>query len=198
MPGLARAAITSDAAAYAERRPTGRDRMIPLRARRRLRLGDQLVVEFENAETLVYQVQEMVYAERMTDEAEIGAEIDAYSRLLPGSHALTATLFVELEELATVRGDLQRLAGLQHSLSIDVGGRTVAGTEIPGPDEEGPSQATYSVHFLRFAFDDETRDAFRDPDVPASLVVEHPAYADDVPIDGQARRELLADLTLEK
>jgi hypothetical protein len=193
---LTRTAIITDPAAYEQRRPADRDRMIPLRARRRLRLGDQLVVEFENAETLTYQVQEMVYAERMTDESDVGAEIEAYSRLLPDAHTLSATLFVELEELATVRSDLDRLSGLQHALAIDVGGRRVAGTELPGPDEEGLSEATYSVHFLRFAFANEARDAFRDPDVPASLVVDHPAYADDVPISGETRLELLADLAL--
>jgi hypothetical protein len=196
MPSLSREDIVTDPAAYEQRRPGDRERMIDLRARRRLRLGDQLVVEFENAETLTYQVQEMVYAERMSDNAEVGAEIEAYSRLLPDAHSLGATLFVELEQLTTVRSDLQRLAGLQHALAIDVGGRRVPGAELPGPDEEGPSPATYSVHFLRFAFGDAARDAFRDPDIDAALVVDHPAYAEDVPIAGDTRRQLLADLAL--
>ena len=60
------------------------------------------------------------------------------------------------------------------------------------------SQArTASVHFLRFQFSDEQRDAFRDPDVPARLVVDHPAYADDIAIEGAVRLSLLADLSLE-
>jgi hypothetical protein len=67
---------------------------------------------------------------------------------------------------------------------------------VRSPDEEGPDDRTYSVHFLRFAFDDNARDAFRDPDVPAVLVVDHPEYVDEVPITGATRRSLLADLAL--
>ena len=198
---LSRDSLVLDPSAYAAQRSAARDRMIPLRRGRRLRLGDLLVVEFENAQTLTYQVQEMLFTEGITDDAEVAHELDAYSRLLPTPHELKATLFVELTDVATVREELARLAGLQHALRIEVGApgeqtRVAPATELPGPDEDGPAEATYSVHFLRFTFDDAARDAFRDPSVPASLVVDHPAYADDVPIDGEVRRALLADLAL--
>jgi len=83
--------------------------MIPVRAERRVRVGDLLVLEFENEETLRYQVQEMVYTERLTAPADVAHEVEAYSRLLPGSHVLTATVFIELQLLATVREELERL-----------------------------------------------------------------------------------------
>jgi hypothetical protein len=197
---LSRDDLVLDLSAYADQRAAARDRMIPLRRGRRLRLGDIVVVEFENQQTLTYQVQEMLFTEGITDEAEVAHELEAYSRLLPTSHELKATLFVELDDPATVRAELDRLKGLQHSLRIEVGDapnrHVVVGTELPGPDEDGPAESTYSVHFLRFVFDDAARDAFRDPAVPATLVVDHPAYADDVPIEGEARRALLADLAL--
>lgn len=197
MPTLSRDALVLDHRAYAAQRGEARDRMIPLRKLRRVRLGDQLVLEFENAETLQYQVQEMLFAEGVTDEAEVAHELEAYSRLLPSSHELCATLFVELDDVAAVREELERLRGVQHAISIDVGGARAPGIELPGPDEEGPSESTYSVHFLRFRFSDEQRDAFRDPQVPASLVVDHPEYADDTPLTGETRKSLLADLALD-
>jgi hypothetical protein len=193
---LSRDALVLDYQAYAAQRAAARDRMIPLRRGRRLRLGDMVMVEFENADTLTYQVQEMLFTEGITDDADVAHELEGYSRLLPTSHELKATFFVELDDAATVRDELTRLAGLQHALRIDVGGKVAPATELPGPDEDGPSEETYSVHFLRFSFDDDARDAFRDPRVPASLVVDHPEYADDVPIDGDIRRSLLADLAL--
>ena len=197
---LSRDALVLDPQAYAAQRAAARDRMIPLRRGRRLRLGDVVAVEFENAETLTYQVQEMLFTEGITDEAEVAHEIEAYSRLLPSSHELTATLFVELTDVATVREELARLGGLQHSLRIEVGGNVVPGVELPDPDQdpdpEARDQRTYSVHFLRFPFDDEARDAFRDPEVPAVLVVEHPEYVDEVPVAGATRLSLLADLAL--
>lgn len=197
MPALTREALVLDLQKYGQDRAATRDRMIPLRRGRRLRLGDQLVIEFENADTLTYQVQEMLFTEDITDDTEVAHELDAYSRLLPTSHELVATLFVELDDADTVRDELRRLTGLQHSLHIDVGGEQVPAAELPGLDEEDPSSQTYSVHFLRFHFTDPARDAFRDPSVPARLVVDHPHYADDVPIDGDVRRSLLADLAIE-
>ena len=47
MPKLSVDELVLDRQAYAERRPADCDRMIPLRRERRLRLGDQLVCEFE-------------------------------------------------------------------------------------------------------------------------------------------------------
>jgi hypothetical protein len=197
VPALRRDALVLDLQAYAAQRTEARDRMIPLRRGRRLRVGDLMVLEFENATTLTYQVQEMLFTEDITDEAEVAHELEAYSRLLPSSHELVATLFIELDDVTTVREELERLTGVQHAIRIEVGGQAAPAVELPGPDEEGPSEQTYSVHFLKFHFSDAARDAFRDPSVPASLVVDHPEYADDVPIEGETRKSLLADLALD-
>jgi hypothetical protein len=171
--------------------------MIPLRAQRRVRVGDIIAFEFENAETLRYQIQEMVYTERLTEPAEIAHEIDVYSRLMPSSHVLTATVFIELDVLENVREELDRLSGVQRSIAIEIGGLTVPAEEVRGPDEnpDTPSE-TVSVHMVRFSLSDQARDAFRDPQVPAELVVDHRAYSDSTPITGTTRRSLIADLTL--
>src|SRR3954471_15139592 len=147
--------LVLDPETYAERRAAERDRMIPLRRDRRLRLGDQLLCEFENAETLRYQVQEMIYAEGISDPGEAAAEVEAYARMLPTSHELCCTLFIELVNVRTVKADLARLTGIQHCLRIEVDGQSVQAQELPGIDENVLSETTASVHFLRFAFTDE-------------------------------------------
>jgi hypothetical protein len=141
----------------------------------------------------------MIYAEGITDRGEAAAEIGAYARMLPNSHELSCTLFIELDDVTTVKTELERLAGIQSTLHVDVGDERVQGHELPGLDDDAGSLAgrTASVHFLKFTFTDDQRDAFRDPEVPARLVVDHPAYADDVTIDGAVRRILLADLALD-
>src|SRR3954463_1021154 len=136
--------LVLDRTTYAEQRTASRDRMIPLRRERRLRIGDQLVCEFENAQTLRYQVQEMVYAEGISDPAEAAAEVEAYARMLPPSHELCCTLFIELDDVRTVRDELTRLNGVQHALRIDVAGDSVRGWELPGVAEHGPSTQTAS------------------------------------------------------
>jgi hypothetical protein len=191
--------VVTDHAAYAASRPELRRRMIPLRAGRRVHVGDMLVFEFENSATLQYQVQEMVYTERLTDPGDIGHELELYGRMLPTSHELCATMFIELDQGAAVRAELARLSGVQDAVTIEVGGHVVPSRELPGPDEDpdAPTQETVSVHVLRFQFDDEARDAFRDPDVPARLVVDHPEYSDDTAITGETRLSLLSDLALD-
>ncbi|EFC80771.1 DUF3501 family protein [Parafrankia sp. EUN1f] len=189
--------ITTDHGSYAASRSEARARMIPIRSERRVRVGDILLFEFENAQTLQYQVQEMVYTERLSAPGEVAHEIDVYSRLLPSSHVLTATMFIELNQLDAVRDELRRLDGVQRRISLEIGGVTVPAVEIPGIDEDPDSPSeTVSVHMFRFPLTDETRDAFRDPEVPAELVVDHPAYNDSTPITGATRRSLIADLAL--
>jgi hypothetical protein len=201
---LTAAQITTDFQRYAEQRTGERARVMPIRAQRRIRLGDQLAFEFENEDTLRYQVQEMVFVERITDPAEVGHEIELYGRMLPDSHALCATMFIELEQGSDVREELSRLRGVQNAIRL----------EFPGLDDGSPSQAnaaevrgldenldepseTVSVHVLRFELDERQRDAFRDPAAPVELAVDHPEYAESAPIDGQTRLSLLADLALE-
>jgi len=193
--------ITTDHTAYAARRQEVFSQLVPLRRDRRVRLGDLLALEFENVETLRIQVQEMVYVERLSEPEAVEHEIAAYSRLLPTSHSLVATLLVELDDPAAIRDTLADLEGVQRAISLRIGSgadaTTVAAVEIPGPDEDpdAPSE-TVSVHMLRFPLTEEQRDAFRDPAVPAEAVVEHAAYADATPITGATRIALLADLAL--
>jgi hypothetical protein len=195
--------ITTDHQSYEKRRAAERARVMPIRAERRIPVGDLLAFEFENEDTLRYQVQEMVFVERLTDPAEVAHEIELYGRMLPTSHELCATLFIELDQDADVRGELARLSGIQNAVALDIshpdgsGSSRVAAVELRGPDEDldRPSD-TVSVHVVRFTLNGDQRDAFRDPNVATELVVDHPEYSESTPIIGATRLSLLADLTL--
>jgi len=194
---LDHAALILDRQAYATIRPGLRAQLIPLRATRRVGVGDRIALEFEDSTTLQYQVQEMLIVEGVTDPVEVAHEIEAYERLLPTSHSLVCTFFVECDDIATAKAELLQLTGVQHSVALHVGDLVpVPGREIVGLDEDGPSVLTQAVHFLRFALDDATRDAFRDPSVPVRVVVDHPEYRAATSIDGATRLALIADLTL--
>jgi hypothetical protein len=182
-----------DLAAYGARRAEARAAAIALKKRRRISLGDVVTLVFENRETLRHQVQEMVFVEQTTDLAKVGEELDVYNPLMPTSHELSATLFLELPDMATLKAELPRLAGIEHCFSLTIGGETAKAA-----GEEGRSRDDYTstVHYLRFLLTDAQRDAFRDPAVPAELAVDHPNYSDAAPIPHDMRLSLLADLTL--
>ena len=65
---------------------------------RRVHVGPHLTFLFENHETILYQVQEMMRAERMVKEADIVHEIETYNELLGGPGEVGCTLLVELDD----------------------------------------------------------------------------------------------------
>jgi hypothetical protein len=183
-----------DLAAYGARRAESRAAAIALKKDRRIALGDVVTLLFENHDTLRHQVQEMVFVEQTTDLAKVGEELDVYNPLMPSSHELSATLFLELPDMASLKAELPRLAGIEHCFSLAIGD-----TVAKGVGEEGRSRDDYTatVHYLRFPLTDEQRDAFRDPSVPVTLAVDHPNYAGDATIPERMRLSLLADLALD-
>jgi hypothetical protein len=183
-----------DLAGYGARRADARAAAIALKKQRRLALGDVVTLVFENRKTLLHQVQEMIFVEQTTDLAKIGEELDVYNPLMPTSHELSATLFLELPDMATLKAELPRLAGIEHCFSL-----TIAGEPAKAVGEEGRSREDYTatVHYLKFPMTDEQRDAFRDPSVPVEVAVDHPNYADSTPIPADMRLSLLADLALD-
>ena len=183
-----------DLDAYGARRAEARAAAIALKKTRRISLGDVVTLVFENHDTLRHQVQEMLFVEQTTDLAKIGEELDVYNPLMPGSHALSATLFLELPDMATLKAELPRLVGIEDCFSLDVDGSVAKGV-----GEEGRSRDDYTatVHYLRFPLTDAQRDAFRDPSVPVALSVDHPNYSDSAPIPEAMRLSLLADLALD-
>ncbi|MGB8650312.1 MAG: DUF3501 family protein, partial [Mycobacteriales bacterium] len=85
------------------------------------------------------------------------------------------------------------LAGLHDSVRLEVGAHRCPATDVPPPDD-GPSDRTFSVHFLRFDMSPEAVEALKG-DAPARVVVDHPEYSVTAEVPGALRAELLADLT---
>lgn len=183
-----------DLTAYAARRAEARAAAIALKKQRRISLGDVVTLVFENHTTLRHQVQEMIFVEQTEDLAKIGEELDVYNPLMPTPNALSATLFLELPDMATLKAELPRLAGIEHCFSLDIDGSVAKAV-----GEEGRSRDDYTatVHYLRFPLTDEQRDAFRDPSVPVEVAVDHPNYSESAPIPEAMRLSLLADLALD-
>ena len=63
-------------ARYAEIRPAYRARVIAYKRSRRLAVGDRVSLVFEDRETLRFQVQEMLYVERIAEPERVQHELD--------------------------------------------------------------------------------------------------------------------------
>ena len=178
-----------------------RDRMlaeiIELKKRRRVPLGDNLTLLFENRETVLFQIHEMVRTERIVDAAKIQDEIDAYDALLPEASQFSATLFIEIPGIAVmspeqVRVAVNRFQGIEAGcLFLELGTHRVPARFEGGHTKE---EKLAGVQYLRFAITPEAQRALADPAEPVHLVVDHPRYKAKREIASEVREELLRDL----
>ncbi len=106
---------------YAELRTSYRTAVIDYKRSRRLAVGENITLLFEDYETLRFQVQEMVWVEGIALPEKIQHEIDTYNELMPADHELSATLFIEITEAAKIRAALDRLIGVDEHVSLIVG-----------------------------------------------------------------------------
>ncbi len=179
---------------YEKVREDRRQRVIALKAKRRVEVGPYLSFVFENRETLLFQIQEMCRAERIIDDAKVQEEIDVYGALLPRPGELSATLFIEIGDKDQIKPVLDRFMG------FDTGGHVwlevAGGLRVPGVFEAGHSDEEKgklaAVHFVRFAFSDDAISAFRTS--AADLVADHPAVRARTRLSDETKAQLLTDL----
>jgi hypothetical protein len=183
---------------YERVREAMRARIIELKKKRRVSVGDSLTFLFENRDTVLFQIQEMIRTERIVEEAKVQDELDAYNALIPDAGELSATLFIEIPGLVhmsqdEVRRTVNRFQGLdRQGVSLRVGERF----PLPARFEEGHSkeEKMSAVHYLRFVVPVEARLALGDAGQRARLVVDHPNYAAEGDLPAETRAELLKDL----
>jgi len=183
---------------YEKVREAYRARIIELKRNRRVSVGENLTFLFENRDTVLFQIQEMVRTERIVEEPRVQDEIDAYRVLLPDPGELSATLFIEIPELVRmsqdeVRRTVNRFQGLdRHGVFLAIGDRL----RIPARFEGGHSkeEKMAAVHYLRFSFPRDAEAILADPRQVVRLVVDHPNYRAEADVPAATRAELSADL----
>src|SRR5436190_9994611 len=99
---------------YEKLREIIRKKIIEEKRDRRVTVGPNMTFVFENRNTVLFQIQEMLRTERLVDDAAIQHEIDTYNQLLPGDQELSATLLIDITEKAKIRPVLDSLVGLNN------------------------------------------------------------------------------------
>jgi hypothetical protein len=179
---------------YAEERPAFKARVIEHKKNRRVPLGTNASLYFEDRMTMQYQVQEMLRIERIFEAAGIHEELDAYNPLIPDGSNWKATFMVEFPEISERRGMLRQLIGVEDVVYVQVAGfdrvMAIADEDLERDDE----QKTSAVHFLRFELDAAMIDALK---AGAALAagIDHENYRVHIsPVAENVRASLVADL----
>ena len=176
---------------YEKIRPDVQRRVIEIKKRRRVQVGPKVSLLFENRDTVLYQIQEMVRTERLRGRERIQEEIDVYNALIPADDELSATLFIEFVDSSQLPVELPKFIGIETAVSLQIGGGSFAGV----PDEIRSKQDTTStVHYLTFRLGPAGRQALDNGHEDAFVVITHPSYSQRVKLDQLCRAELAGDL----
>lgn len=175
--------------AYEEIRARFRARIIELKKTRRVLVGDHVSLVFENHDTVLYQVQEMLRTERISKESGIQHEIETYNDLVPGPGQLSATAMLEYPEREQRDRMLGELTGIEGRFYVEIdGARFWSKSELRTVDEA----KTTAVHYLKFDVG-SALSKLGDGSARVSVGVDHEAYRAAVELSEMTRASLASD-----
>ncbi|HTJ81764.1 MAG TPA: DUF3501 family protein [Polyangiaceae bacterium] len=157
---------------YEALRPHFRGRVIEAKRSRRASIADDMSIVFENRDTVLLQIQEMLRTERITQESGILHEIETYNDLIPKDGELSATLFIEVSDPVKREATLVELNGLHEKISIEIDGKLERGVSAERT-VEGYARTT-AVQYLKFPLSEASRDALRKGGAAVAIVIDHP------------------------
>jgi hypothetical protein len=179
--------------AYSKYRKQHQPEIIAHRRLRSVRLGEHVTLQFEDEDTVRYQIQEMLRIEKIFEEEGIQHEIDAYAPLIPDGTNWKATMLIEFPDPHERKRELARLIGIEDRMFVEVEGHpriyAIADEDLDRENEE----KTSAVHFVRFEFPQGAREAVR-AGGSVKLGCDHTNYPAHVTIEPDTLASLAGDL----
>lgn len=178
---------------YERERDEFRKRVLTVKEPRRVTVGNHLTFLFENRDTVLYQIQEMLRVERISDPAAVAHEVETYNELVPGRDELTATLLIEFEDASERAVMLRALVGLERHVKLEVDGCDPC-PAVFDERQMAPDKIS-SVHYIRFPLGKERAAALR-RGAAAEVVTDHPRLSARSALSAAQRAALAEDLAV--
>jgi|TARA_Y100000994_G_scaffold225059_1_gene207153 hypothetical protein len=163
-----------------------------IKKNRRIPVGPHATFYFECYQTMIYQVQEMLYIERGGKE-QLQDEIKAYNPLVPKGKELVATLMFEIDNEKRRKDFLNSVGGIEHNAFIRIGDRKVLAKPEDDTERTSDDGKASSVHFLHFEFDEKLLELFTKANTDVILGFDHPNYKHFSEISENSKKELSND-----
>jgi hypothetical protein len=179
-------------AEYAGQRPERRKRISEIKKNRRLEVGPFATFYFESYETMLHQVQEMLYIEKGGAE-QLPDELAAYNPLIPQGAELVATVMFEIDDPVRRARVLGMLGGIEHKAFIKVGNDVVRGVAEGDQERSREDGKASSVQFMRFPFTPPQVAAFKSGQGDVIVGFEHENYGHMAVMPPAVRQALAAD-----
>ncbi len=179
---------------YVRERKELRRALVAAKKHRRLDVGPDCSIYFENYQTMWNQIHEMLFIEK-GGEAQIADELGAYNPLIPKGRELVATVMFEIDDPARRGALLAKLGGIEELAFIRIGGETIKGVPEVDVDRTSAAGKASAVQFIHFPFTDAQVTAFRGEAGDAEVVAgfSHPEYAHMAVLPTPVRQALAGD-----
>ena len=179
---------------YTKNRKELRKNIVNFKKDRRIALGPYATFYFESYETMLAQVQEMLYIEKGGDE-QIKDELTAYNPLIPNGKELTATLMFEIDNPVSRAAFLSKVGGIEKKVFIKIDGELIKAIPEEDVDRTSAEGKASSVQFIHFKLNDEQIQKFRSDGIDVEIGIDHKEYSHTTKLSTANISSLSADFS---
>ena len=169
-----------------------RKELVEFKSKRRVALGPYAMFYFESYETMLGQIQEMLYIEKGGDE-QLKDELTAYNPLIPKGKELVATLMFEIDNPETRGNFLGKVGGIEEKVYMKIGGEKINAISETDVDRTSAEGKASSVQFIHFSFSDDQIKKFKDFKHEVILGIDHNLYNHITQITKETKSSLVND-----
>ena len=160
---------------YIKQRKKLRKNIVEFKKGRRISLGPYATFYFESYETMLAQVQEMLYIEKGGDE-QLKDELTAYNPLIPNGKELIATLMFEIDNPVSRSAFLNKVGGIEQNVFMKFDGEIINAVPEEDVDRTSDEGKASSVQFVHFKFNDEQIKKFKSVSLNVEIGIDHKEY----------------------
>ena len=177
---------------YTIQRKNLRKKIVDFKKNRRIPLGPYATFYFESYETMLAQVQEMLYIEKGGDE-QLKDELTAYNPLVPNGKELTATLMFEIDNPVSRAAFLGKVGGIEERVFMKVDGDLIKAVPEEDIDRTSAEGKASSVQFIHFKFNDDQIKKFKSGSSEIELGIDHEEYSHSTKLSEATLNSLVTD-----
>ena len=177
---------------YTSQRKELRKKIVDFKKNRRIPLGPYATFYFESYETMLAQVQEMLYIEKGGDE-QLKDELTAYNPLVPNGKELTATLMFEIDNPVSRATFLGKVGGIEEKVYMKVDGELIKAVPEEDVDRTSAEGKASSVQFIHFKFNDDQIKKFKSGSSHIEIGIDHNEYSHSTKLNESTIESLVSD-----
>jgi hypothetical protein len=177
---------------YTKQRKGLRKNILEFKKNRRVSLGPYATFYFESYETMLAQVQEMLYIEKGGDE-QLKDELSAYNPLIPDGKELIATLMFEIDNPVSRAAFLSKVGGIENNVFLMIDGEKVKAVPEEDVDRTSSEGKASSVQFIHFKLNESQIKKFKLCTHNIEIGIDHKEYFHTTKLSNITMKSLSAD-----